>query len=254
MIALDMSKPTRYGFFVQRVTLQPVTEVPLIVPCKDGEPHDGHANFNHNEIAMKIRIVKDDELKDLKKALSPSEANFLADCLALKHAYNAKDPVALERPYNRLWPHLVSGIPGLDDSAAVLTKIFSSTPNWVPVCLPQLVSNKLCDVRLVLWWFGFDKEEMFERGKFTPAFFCPDLKTALFFKGLLGQIRICPRCEKVFVPRKGNIDYCSPAHRDAHRVARWRAQKQATAVNAKGASAAKRRRTTSPSLERLLRK
>jgi hypothetical protein len=61
--------------------------------------------------------------------------------------------------------------------------------------------------------------------RLTPAVYCPDLETAAYATALFGsRWKVCPysRCLKWFVPKKVGQDYCCPAHREAHRVARWR--------------------------------
>jgi hypothetical protein len=84
-----------------------------------------------------------------------------------------------------------------------------------------LASQALREARLVLWWSG---------KQFIPAIWCEDLEAAVYavalpmFGGseLLG---LCPRCKQIFVRKRSDNDYCTPRHREADRVARWR-QKQ----------------------------
>src|SRR5258706_2267133 len=82
---------------------------------------------------------------------------------------------------------------------------------------------------IVLWW----AEE-----RFIPAIFCLDMKTALylhtFFIAPVGEIgfRICPHCHNQFFQDRPNKDYCCPAHREAHRVARFRNEKKLRAAEA----------------------
>ncbi len=237
---------------MQRYQLRTVTDIPVLIPCEAGKPCDGLANFYAHLLFEEVRIVKPEELKNLRTSLKPDEARFLADCLALRVAANKRDQLALEGPYERLWP-FITGQANWPSPVKVIqidpdfhlgwpdpgvAKAFASGASgelsWIHVFLPQLVTNALRDVKLVLWWFK-------KQQKFIPAIFCPDLKTALFLKGLLGEIRICPRCNKPFVPLNANIDYCSPAHREAHRVARWRAQKKLEASTAKRAAKKPRR-------------
>jgi len=71
-------------------------------------------------------------------------------------------------------------------------------------------------VQLILWRSG---------KRLTPAVYCPDLETAAYATALFGgRWKVCPyyACLKWFVPKKVKQDYCCPAHREAHRVARWR--------------------------------
>ena len=245
MIRLDEPERISYDKLVQTSSSHSVTTIPIIIPCEKGKTPDGRANFadtfvdeenpsgrnTRRVIFWSVRIVKDDDLKNLRRSLSASEALFLADCLVLKKAYNSKDRLALQRPYERLFPFLV-GKEHWDKNKfdeipekRRLAEIFALTMvdqgrQGIVNCLPKLVSKALDDVRLVLWWFQKGGEVL------TPAIFCPDLKTAIFVKGLLEEIRCCPRCEKLFIPKNSKVEYCSPAHRDAHRMARWRQQKE----------------------------
>jgi hypothetical protein len=72
---------------------------------------------------------------------------------------------------------------------------------------------------IVLWWMN---------GSFRPAIYCGDTKTALyvhtFFIAPVGGLgfRICPYDGKQFFQGRPNQEYCCPAHREAHRVARFR--------------------------------
>jgi hypothetical protein len=65
---------------------------------------------------------------------------------------------------------------------------------------------------------------------FRPAIYCPDMKVALyihnfFIAPLAGPgFRICPYDGEQFFQKQPNQDYCCPAHREAHRVARHRAK------------------------------
>jgi hypothetical protein len=85
----------------------------------------------------------------------------------------------------------------------------------------------LFNAQVVLWWAG---------GEFRPAIYCTDIKTAFyihqFFIAPTGGIgyRICPHCGEQFLQDRANQDYCCPAHREAHRVARWRVQQKAIAA------------------------
>jgi hypothetical protein len=73
-----------------------------------------------------------------------------------------------------------------------------------------------------LWWW---------KGAFRPAIYCSNIETALYFHTFFiaptGEIgfRICPYCTDQFFQKRPNQDYCVPAHREAHRVARWRNKK-----------------------------
>lgn len=87
----------------------------------------------------------------------------------------------------------------------------------------------MMSAEIVLWWW---------REAFRPAIYCKDIETALyihsFFLAPKGEVgfRICPApaCSGQFFQDRPNQDYCCPAHREAHRVARWRNEKKRLAV------------------------
>ena len=91
--------------------------------------------------------------------------------------------------------------------------------------LSQLMSEALRSVKVVLWWSGRE---------FRPALYCSEIKAALYVFLLMkvagGQgWGVCPKCGAFFEQRRSNQNYCTIAHREAHRVARWRAAKIAKA-------------------------
>lgn len=77
--------------------------------------------------------------------------------------------------------------------------------------------------RIVCWYF---------KGAFRPAIYCPDLKSALYIHTFLlapiGEVgfRTCPYDGEQFFQDRPNQEYCTPAHREAHRVARFRENKK----------------------------
>ncbi len=87
----------------------------------------------------------------------------------------------------------------------------------------KAIAAPLDNAQIVLWWMN---------GAFRPAIYCPDTKTALyvhtFFIAPVGGpgFRICPYDGEQFFQDRPNQDYCCPAHREAHRVARWRDERR----------------------------
>ena len=102
------------------------------------------------------------------------------------------------------WPDLLPG-PRAQENASRL--------------LSYAVSERVGRARIVLWWAA---------GDFMPAIYCEDIKTCLYVHTFIiaptGRIgwRICPHCSEPFFQKRPNQDYCRPAHRDTHRVARFR--------------------------------
>ncbi|MGO9325227.1 MAG: hypothetical protein ACLP07_11760 [Terracidiphilus sp.] len=92
----------------------------------------------------------------------------------------------------------------------------------------QAVGALLQNAQIVLWWMD---------GAFRPAIYCPDPRTALyihtFFIAPVSGLgfRICPYDGEQFFQDRPNQEYCCPAHREAHRVARFRNEKKLRATN-----------------------
>jgi hypothetical protein len=92
-------------------------------------------------------------------------------------------------------------------------------PGWL---LSYVLSMELREARLVLWW---------RDQSFRPALWCPDMKTAWYARALLKVVGgkgfgVCPHCGAWFVQERPDQIYCKVSHREAHRVARWRAQRK----------------------------
>jgi hypothetical protein len=83
----------------------------------------------------------------------------------------------------------------------------------------RLISEGM-GVQLILWRSG---------KRLTPAVYCLDLETAAYATALFGsRWKVCPHlsCGKWFTPTRAKQDFCCPAHREAHRVARWRKRRK----------------------------
>lgn len=211
-----------------------------------GEAYDGLANFDAQHSFRKLLLATTADLyANIKRCLNSHELLVFRACLELKQAHEKKDQLALQRAYEDLWPvisgknlwpsSVMAGIVGgplndeivpLDQTEikktfSAIAKEASSDQRWHQHYLPPLVTKEMDNARFVLWWSHKHRE-------FMPAVYCPTLKAAVFYLGFIGEIRSCARCRKLFVPKNSNVDYCSPAHGDAHRVARWRAQKKST--------------------------
>jgi hypothetical protein len=88
--------------------------------------------------------------------------------------------------------------------------------------LSALMTDELDGARIVLWWTG---------SEFVPAVWCQDLRTAVYVLSLpvfaRGQaLAVCPRCRQMFVQSRPDQTYDSVRCREAHRVARWRADQR----------------------------
>jgi hypothetical protein len=87
--------------------------------------------------------------------------------------------------------------------------------------LCQIFSKHLSGVSLVLW---------FTRGRSLPALYCVDKRTAFYVRALLTLddpkgFAVCryPRCRKIFERSRIDQQCCCAKHRDAQRIADFRA-------------------------------
>ena len=201
---------------MQRGQQHPVThELPVLVPATPGEASDGFANFDSS--SRKVRLVTKSDLhgNGLRRAIPEQKLDLFLGATSLKAAHEKDDQPALEKAYQKLSQWLWGS-----NAPASLPRGFSKDRRWARLHLPQLVTSELADVRIVLWWCD-------TWSSFSPALYCPDLATAVMLKGLWGDLRVCPWCTEPFVPGRPDQQYCRPAHREAHRVARWRAKQKA---------------------------
>jgi len=245
---------------MKRVRNKTVTSLPVLLPCSHQE-QDGLATFLMEFCSPQpVRVISDADLDvtsgSREEALAAMESFELREFKALVELITAlqhkdKLTVALARkharealtfkrehdkqkglvpasendlPFGRKLIPLFGLSPGQERKAIARWNLYERGPmaesdeHWL---LSQLVSEALDSVRLVLWWSG----EQFE-----PALYCPDLKAALhtflLMKVTAGKgWGVCLKCGEFFTKKRPDQMYCSIAHREAHRVARWRAAK-----------------------------
>jgi hypothetical protein len=207
---------------VQTVT----TPLPVLVEVDSLKDADGRAHFLPEDSSMRVvRVVRDTDLKKrLRTIFSPKELPLLIGAIQLKQALGAGDGLALHQGSEKVRPWLPDFIDIRDwrwksadgrISMEFRGKRYSALLNYI-----KLMADMFQSARLVIWFS--EKEE-----RLLPALYCPDWKTAAFVVTFTGRLRVCPKCSEIFIPSADNVDYCSPAHREAHRVARWRSRQPA---------------------------
>src|ERR1700731_4942345 len=213
---------------------QTVTHLPGLVEGDELKEADGRGNFLPGDRAEEsaVRVVRAKDIKErLPRIFPPKELDLFLGAIQLEQALGARDDLALQRASEKVRPWLppdfVDEIPtwqikvNLKHRSAVykVTGVNRLYPALLNYC--RLMADRLQNVRLVIW---FAEKE----GRFLPALYCPDWKTAAFAFTFTGGIRVCQntKCNQVFVPVADNVAYCKPACREAHRVARWRHRKE----------------------------
>ena len=190
--------------------------------------------------SARVGALRSDDLSPaaLKRLGKEQKEHFLAT-IELMKALESKDLLALEKARQRFEKWYAQKSTPDDPSAQkvgeAVAHVFGVTereasdwfygsgivghakddPAWL---LSSEISDALREVRFVLWWTG---------RQFLPALYCPDVKTAFYTKFLLGKlggkgIGVCPYCGYPFVKNRSDQVFCSTAHRDIHRVDRWR--------------------------------
>jgi hypothetical protein len=242
---------------MQRRYINTVTEFPVLVPCAPKD-QDGLATFlTELSNTQPVRVVTEADFSSnsrrLKLALSAMwdyEREQFKAIIALLSALQSDDKLAIARArgfvaqalaLKREGDKKLGLIPAREDDVdfgRILIAAFGLQPGqekeaiqrwsgyrrgpmaesddkWL---LSQLMSEALEPVRLVLWWTG---------DRFGPALYCPEPKAALYtfilMKIAVGRgWGVCPYCGQFFVQKRSDQNYCTVAHREAHRVARWR--------------------------------
>jgi hypothetical protein len=239
----------------------------LLIQAVPPETPMGEATFGI-EIgpATPVRPVTLKEVIATGRKMRGWDGKEFSALLALRGALEACDELALAKAKERLQDvyrlkerdHASRQSPQIDESRRKFGELMASAIGLPPeeslkhyeglrpgpramknpsLLLSQEVSRIVAVwAQVALWWVN---------GKFVPAIYCsglsPDfsMKIALyihtFFIAPNGEIgfRICPYCTEQFWQEQSNQDYCRPAHREAHRVARWRNEKKLKAHEAR---------------------
>jgi hypothetical protein len=222
--------------------------VPVLIPAKPPQQEGFATFFRELGPATPVRIFRNSELRNVRGHLTSEEAQHFIAVLDLTTALqNPSDPIALRKAEKRLKKAYDAKRGEPTELYRLFDEQFSdevkkntnlSTREAVDVVMGRrpsaratkdrrwLLSEELSEMlsaysRLVLWWTG---------ERFTPAIWCENVKTAFYVRALLNvvggrSLRICPHCGEVFFQARPDQNYCSIAHREAHRVARWRAMK-----------------------------
>jgi hypothetical protein len=223
----------------------------LLIPAEKAEA-EGEATFLMEFGGPRqVRAVRLEDLRKYAKALRGTAAAHFGALLALRGALESRDDLALATAMERMSrvyelrkaetpvaPELDRQLgevfaPFVGMNAEESYKYMAGQRSGLnagknPTVLfsyevSQAVGGLLQNAQIVLWWMN---------GSFRQAIYCPDMKVALYIQTFfiapvsgLG-FRICPYDGEQFFQKQPNQDYCCPAHRDAHRVARFRAKKK----------------------------
>jgi hypothetical protein len=217
---------------MQRDQYKAVT-VPILIPCPPAES-EGTATFLAGFGGLQpLRPLRDEDLDkntvvgiENWKQLSDNERKRLCGVVTLIQALRSNDSLAAEKASQQL-QHLETGLfdalsaEKFKQIIATMQLTVGPSAHSFARLLSRTVSEGVRKVALVLWRRGTE---------ILPALFCPTISSAIYIRALLKSsngeaIRICPKCGEPFLQKQSNQDYCSVRCREAHRVARWRANK-----------------------------
>jgi len=232
---------------MQRYRNNTVTTIPVLIPCAPAEK-DGVATFD--EHAGPVRELTNEDF-DVRKgkhrkfldAMSDDERQHFAGVVRFLDAIQERDPVALDKARKQLaelrqrqttvageYPQQFGQLlapyfglaPDKGEEAIAIHEGRRQPESFAEDPAKELsleISKKLTFwVRVVLWWTG---------KRFTPALYCMDPKVAPYVFVLTRKTwGVCPHCGFWFTKERSDQSYCSIAHREAHRVARWREGKK----------------------------
>lgn len=230
-------------FLMQRPHNNTVTDFPVLIPC-DERDQEGLATWLSvvRENRTYVRAINQADLDSKSKKsplrlVSESDKELFLAAVDLLQGLERKDRTAIARARQRIvialgrkqgveleWAQGIGralGLkPGRKAEAAVyeLVALDLGRNTNVRLLLSGVVSDALDSVRLVLWCSG---------SRFRPALFCSDPMSALFTFILMRIVAgkgwgVCLHCGAFFVQKRSDQTYCTIAHREAHRVARWR--------------------------------
>jgi hypothetical protein len=214
---------------MSRDPLQTIT-LPVLVDADspenaDGEgtcfPSPGRTKF------MSVRTIQAYEILRRARKIFPGKKLWLfIGVKGLERAYRRKNERAYQGENERALLEAIEQVrpwtPFLQIQAGTVKEDWTGDKIWEGArwLYSSVMSNALQTARLVMWW-AYKGERIV-----APAVYCPDWETAAF--ALMGSIRVCPKCEKMFIPSAGNVVYCTPAHGVAHRTALSRGRKKAS--------------------------
>lgn len=208
-----------------------------------------------------VRAVTLQELKSASRTMRGVEGAYFLALLTLKAALEARDELVMAKAKERLEKvyrlreakNVLAQSPEDDESRRKFGEAIATFIGLPPDEArshfeglrpgPRAKANPsrlfsyevsqrvgLGSAEIVLWWMN---------GEFKPAIYCKDIESALyihtFFIAPTGGLgfRICPYDGEQFFQDRPNQEYCLPAHREAHRVARFRNRKKLEIVEAK---------------------
>jgi hypothetical protein len=186
----------RYTCSVKKKALKPVI-LPVLVESENPKKHDGWWGFHRHrgERTSAVRIVSPREIvRKQREILRGPERRLYLGLQGMVRAFRdeKRDGFNLEDAFNLLRP----SIPSIPDTTDRID--WSGPKIWGGAAweYSTVMSTVLRNVRPIVWYRAD------ARTPFSPGLLCPDLRTAAFALHFTGDVRICPKCERLFVPKR----------------------------------------------------
>lgn len=241
---------------MQRFRNNTVTAIPILIPCSRDE-QQGEATFDQftgavREVTGEDFSTKTGRHRKFLDSMREDERQHFAAVVRLLKAIERHDRTAADKARNKLSelreataPHEQGESKEVgEELGRLLAPYWRMRPDqgkealeifegrrWPPhiakdearVLSFEISRTLASGVDLVFWWTG---------ERFTPALFCHNPKVAPYVYILTRKgWNVCPHCGTFFEQQRRDQDYCCIAHREAHRVARWRAAQRAKKPN-----------------------
>jgi hypothetical protein len=194
---------------------------------------DGRADFLPGERGDSfLRVVRPTDVQErLRRIFGPKEISLFLGAIQLRQALETEDEWALQTASQKIRPWL----PDFAEIPTSLLEIDTKrrTASFKQTGIDRRYSGFLNYSRLIADKFRAAQLVMFaseRQGRLIPALYCPDWKTAAFVVTFMGRLRVCPKCNAVFIPPTEKDYYCpGTKHGAAYRTARsrWRAKQRA---------------------------
>jgi hypothetical protein len=211
---------------MSRNSVQTVT-LPVLVTAESLKDSAGWGTFfpgdHTGNMAVQV-VTPEDVIERLQTIFAPKDILLYNGVIQLMRALESGHQGDVEKCFEKVRPYIrhfapLKEIQWKSADGRVSFKTIGQKRNAARWNYSGLMSDVFKGARLVVWYSE-------QEGRLQPALYCRDWKTAAFLLAFMQHFRECPKCHTVFVPSADNVDYCTPEHREAHRVARWRARKR----------------------------
>lgn len=208
---------------MSRDPLHTVTpNLPVLIDAHSERESDGSAtafpDATRTRISL-VRVFRDREAQTEAARFTSQEMRLYRGAALLSRAYEALDERALEQALEDLRPW----IPSISGKL----KFRTGGDRWAGArwIYSSVLSNAIQSARFVIWYPKDGDNGVLP----SAALYCPNKHVAALALLALKRVRVCPKCEAIFIPASEKVDYCTPAHGVAYRTAlsRWRKAQEA---------------------------